>query len=71
MGYRLSTALKIDVPKLLSQIVLPGTVQLTPGGQLLIATADCQVTGGIYKYFSCMKLHFRDWFKKRRTENYF
>ena len=71
MGYRLSTSVKIDVPKLLSQIVLPGTVQLTPGGQLLIATADCQVTGAIYKYFNCMKIHFHDWFKKRRTGNYF
>ena len=54
MGYRLSTALKIDTPNLLSQIVLPGTVQLTPGGQLLIATADCQVTGG---YLQILQLH--------------
>lgn len=54
MGYRLSTTVKIDVPKLLSQIVLPGTVQLTPGGQLLIATADCQVTGG---YLQILQLH--------------
>lgn len=46
MGYQLSTSVRFNAPKLLSQLVLPGTVQLTPGGKLLVATADCQVTGG-------------------------
>ncbi len=46
MGYQLSTAVRFNAPKLLSQLVLPGMVQLTPGGKLLVATADCQVTGG-------------------------
>ena len=46
MGYRLSTSLKVKADQLLSQLVLPGMVQLTPGGELLVATADCQVTGG-------------------------
>ena len=46
MGYRLSTSLNVKADQLLSQLVLPGMVQLTPGGELLVATADCQVTGG-------------------------
>ena len=46
MGYQLSTSVRFNAPKLLSQLVLPGMVQLTPGGKLLVATADCQVTGG-------------------------
>ena len=46
MGYRLFTSLNVKADQLLSQLVLPGMVQLTPGGELLIATADCQVTGG-------------------------
>ena len=46
MGYRLSTSLKVKADQLLSQLVLPGMIQLTPGGELLVATADCQVTGG-------------------------
>ena len=46
MGYQLSSSVCFNAPKLLSQLVLPGMVQLTPGGKLLVATADCQVTGG-------------------------
>lgn len=46
MGYRLSGSVPFSASQLLSQVVLPGMVQLTPSGQLLIATADCQVTGG-------------------------
>ena len=46
MGYQLSTSVRFNAPKLLSQLVLPGMVQLTPGGKLIVATADCQVTGG-------------------------
>lgn len=46
MGYRLSSGIEYQAARLLSQVVVPGMVQLSPGGQLLIATADCQVTGG-------------------------
>ena len=46
MGYQLSSSVVFNAPQLLSQVVLPGMVQLTPSGHLLIATADCQVTGG-------------------------
>ena len=46
MGYQLSTSVRFNAPKLLSQLVFPGMLQLTPGGKLLVATADCQVTGG-------------------------
>lgn len=46
MGYRLSSEIYCQAKRLLSQLVIPGMVQLAPGGQLLIATADCQVTGG-------------------------
>ena len=54
MGYRLSSSIKVNAPALLSQLVVPGMVQLTPGGKLLIATADCQVTGG---YLQVLQLH--------------
>lgn len=53
MGYQLSSLVRFNAPKLLSQLVLPGMVQLTPGGKLLVATADCQVTGG---YLQVLKL---------------
>lgn len=46
MGYRLNSSVKVAAPQLLSQLILPGMVQLSPSGELLIAMADCQVTGG-------------------------
>ena len=51
MCYQLSTSVRFNASRLLSQLVLPGMVQLTPGGRLLVATADCQVTGGYLQVF--------------------
>lgn len=46
MGYRLTSKLKNNFYNLMSKVVIPGIVQFTPGGEIIIATADCQVTGG-------------------------
>lgn len=48
MGYRLLGP-PLEVKKQMSMItssILPGTVQLTPSGQLIILMRDCQTTGG-------------------------
>ncbi len=47
MGYRLSDRLLAhDLPELISSPVVPGTVQLTRGGELIILMADAQTVGG-------------------------
>ena len=46
MGYRLEGLLENKLPSILTSAVLPGTVQLTPSGKLIILMRDCQVTGG-------------------------
>lgn len=46
MGYRIDSDIETPSSSMFSSAVIPGTIQLTPSGQLLIATADCQVTGG-------------------------
>jgi biotin-dependent carboxylase-like uncharacterized protein len=46
MGYRLEESIKNDLPSMLTSAVLPGTVQLTPSGKLIVLMRDCQVTGG-------------------------
>jgi biotin-dependent carboxylase-like uncharacterized protein len=46
MGYMLSEKIGNELPSILSSGVLPGTVQLTPSGELIILMRDCQVTGG-------------------------
>jgi len=48
MGYRLEGP-PLQYPSdynMLTSAVLPGTVQLTPSGQLIILMKDCQTTGG-------------------------
>jgi len=46
MGYQLEQCIENTVSQMLTSSVLPGTVQLTPSGRLIILMRDCQVTGG-------------------------
>ena len=47
MAYKLDTEiLKNNLKPIITSAVLPGTVQLTPSGQLIILMRDCQTTGG-------------------------
>ncbi len=46
MGYRLEEAVQNDLPSILTSSVLPGTIQLTPSGKLIVLMRDAQVTGG-------------------------
>ena len=46
MGYRLNETIPNNFESMLTSGVLPGTVQLTPSGKLIVLMRDCQVTGG-------------------------
>jgi len=46
VGYRLNESIENILKPILTSGVLPGTVQLTPSGKLIILMRDCQVTGG-------------------------
>lgn len=48
MGYRLEGSPYTNPANynMLTSSVLPGTVQLTPSGQLIVLMQDCQTTGG-------------------------
>ncbi|MHA7059779.1 5-oxoprolinase subunit C family protein [Aquimarina sp. M1] len=46
MAIPLKESLQNDLHSMLTAPVLPGTVQLTPSGQLIILMRDCQTTGG-------------------------
>ncbi len=46
VGYRLNETLENNLKPILTSAVLPGTVQLTPSGKLIVLMKDCQVTGG-------------------------
>ncbi|GGZ15212.1 hypothetical protein GCM10007049_04090 [Echinicola pacifica] len=46
MGIQLSETFKNHLKEILTAPVYPGTVQLTPGGKIIILMKDAQVTGG-------------------------
>lgn len=46
MGYRLEEVIPNRLKSMLTSAVLPGTVQLTPSGKLIVLMRDAQVTGG-------------------------
>ena len=46
MGYKLEETIVNNLSSMLTSGVLPGTVQLTPSGTLIVLMRDCQVTGG-------------------------
>ncbi|WP_298533724.1 biotin-dependent carboxyltransferase family protein [uncultured Algibacter sp.] len=46
MAYQLNEAMENDLRAVITSPVLPGTVQLTPSGKLIVLMRDCQTTGG-------------------------
>lgn len=46
MAYQLVEPLKNNLKPIITSLVLPGTVQLTPSGNLIILMRDCQTSGG-------------------------
>ncbi len=46
MAYNLKEKIEAGVNSIISSAVIPGTVQLTPSGQIIILHRDCQTTGG-------------------------
>jgi antagonist of KipI len=46
MAYQLVETLTNTLKPIITSLVLPGTVQLTPSGKLIVLMRDCQTTGG-------------------------
>ncbi|BAO77640.1 biotin-dependent carboxyltransferase family protein [Winogradskyella sp. PG-2] len=46
MAYQLEPIIENNLEQILTAPVLPGTLQLTPSGQLIVLMRDCQTTGG-------------------------
>lgn len=46
MGYQLKEPLKNNLEPIITSLVMPGTIQLTPSGKLIILMRDSQTTGG-------------------------
>lgn len=46
MAYQLNETLENTLEPIITSLVKPGTVQLTPSGKLIVLMRDCQTTGG-------------------------
>ena len=46
MAYNLEEKLPVRLKSIVSSPVLPGSVQLTPSGKIIILHRDCQTSGG-------------------------
>ncbi|MDU8886257.1 biotin-dependent carboxyltransferase family protein [Yeosuana sp. MJ-SS3] len=51
MAYQLNELVINKIQPIITSLVLPGTVQLTPSGKLIILMRDCQTTGGYPRVF--------------------
>ena len=51
MAYQLNEQVEYAFPSIITSLVMPGTLQLTPSGQLIILMRDCQTTGGYPRIF--------------------
>ena len=46
MAYQLDELITNNLGDIITSLVMPGTVQLTPSGKLIVLMRDCQTTGG-------------------------
>ncbi|NCO63538.1 MAG: biotin-dependent carboxyltransferase family protein [Flavobacteriales bacterium] len=51
MAYQLEQPLENHLEPIITSLVMPGTVQLTPDGKLIVLMRDCQTTGGYPRIF--------------------
>ncbi len=51
MAIQFKESISNSLPQMLTSPVLPGTVQLTPSGKLMVLMRDCQTTGGYPRVF--------------------
>lgn len=65
MAYLMEENLKNDLDPILTGPVLPGTVQLTPGGKLIVLMRDAQVTGGYPRVLQITERDFHIFAQKR------
>ncbi|WP_271782686.1 biotin-dependent carboxyltransferase family protein [Aquimarina algiphila] len=68
MAIQLEEKLYNDLPSMLTSPVLPGTVQLTPSGTLIILMRDCQTTGGYPRVLQLSEMSINIIAQKRMKE---
>jgi biotin-dependent carboxylase-like uncharacterized protein len=68
MGYRLNSTAELTASEIITSPVQPGTVQLTPSGQLVVLMRDAQTTGGYARIFQLTAKSINQFAQKRVGE---
>ncbi len=66
MAIQINEELKNTLPSIITSPVLPGTIQLTPSGKLIVLMRDCQTTGG-YPRILQLSAHAINQIAQKRT----
>ena len=56
MAYQVTETIENYLEPIITAPVLPGTIQLTPSGQLMLLMCDCQTTGGYPRIFQLSEM---------------
>ena len=71
MGYQLKKSIpSIENDEIITSIVIPGTVQLTPSGKLIIMMRDCPTTGGYPRVLQLTDLAINQLAQKRTGDKF-
>lgn len=71
MAYQLEPLMPNTIETILTSPILPGTVQLTPNGNLIILMRDCQTTGGYPRVLQLTERSLNIISQKRQGEKIF
>ena len=71
MGYQIKNKFpRIDNNEIITSIVIPGTVQLTPSGRLIIMMRDCPTTGGYPRVLQLTDIAINQLAQKRTGDKF-
>ena len=70
MAYQLLPQIKNSIKGIITAPVLPGTVQLTPAGHLIVLMRDCQTTGGYPRILQLSQDAINSLSQKRQGDNF-
>ena len=70
MGYKLEEVLENNLAQILTSSVMPGTVQLTPSGTLIVLMRDCQVTGGYPRVLQLTEASINEFAQKKSSNTF-
>lgn len=70
MAYQLLPQIKNTLKGIITAPVLPGTMQLTPAGQLIVLMRDCQTTGGYPRILQLSEDAINSLSQKRQSDTF-